>query len=231
MDKAVEDGSYPTWDMVQSLLEKFNVARGQAGKVRVQAKQVLGCLNNRRRLRKGKNVLVPEKSNCTLNDGPSKITTVNSDEVLSERETINISLLEFEARSSQDGAWYDVESFRKLRMLESGEKEVCVRFAGFGAEDDEWINVENAVRRRSLPCDAFNCVCIKPGDLICCFQESTEQAKYFDAHILDVKRKHHDVHGCCCMFLIRYDHDQTEEIVPLQRVYQRPYEGFINVIT
>ena len=52
---------------------------------------------------------------------------------------------------------------------------VGVRIAGFGAENDEWLNVKNVVRRCSLPCDAFKCVCIKPGDLICCFQESTEQ--------------------------------------------------------
>lgn len=106
-----------------------------------------------------------------------------------------------------------------------------MRFAGFGAEDDEWINVKNAVRRRSLPCDAFDCLHIKPGDLICCFQETIEQAKYFDAHVLEVKRKQHDVRDCCCMFLIHYDHDQTQEMVPLQRVYRRPKEDFIYVIT
>jgi len=190
MDKALEDrkGAYPTRDVIQYLVEKFNAARGQAGKVHVRAKQVSGW------------------------------------------DPIDDSEVEYEARSSKDGAWYDVHSFRKHRILKSDKKEVRVRFVGFRAEDDEWVNVKNAVRLRSLPCEAFDCAHIMPGEHICCFKEGIEEAKYFDAHVLKIERKRHDVRGCRCKFLICYDHDQTEERVPLKRVYRRPEEDFIYVI-
>jgi len=99
---------------------------------------------------------------------------------------------------------------------------VLVRFAGFGAEDDEWINVRKHVRQRSLPCESSECVAVLPGDLTLCFQEGKEQALYFDAHVLDAQRRRHDVRGCRCRFLVRYDHDQSEEIVPLRKVCRRP---------
>ncbi len=41
-------------------------------------------------------------------------------------------------------------------------------------------------------------------------QEGNEQALYFDADILDVQRRRHDVRGCRCRFWVRYRHDQTE---------------------
>lgn len=49
-------------------------------------------------------------------------------------------------------------------------KEVRVRFVGFGAEEDEWINVKNAVRERSIPLEHSECHKVKVGDLVCCFQ-------------------------------------------------------------
>ncbi|KAF3795916.1 SAWADEE HOMEODOMAIN-like protein 2 [Nymphaea thermarum] len=130
---------------------------------------------------------------------------------------------------------YDVASFVSHRMFETGDpasilmkdiklpyQEVCVRFTGFGSEEDEWINVKKHVRQRSLPCEAAECVVVLPGDLILCFQEGKEQALYFDAHVLDVQRRRHDVRGCRCRFLVRYDHDQSEEIVPLRKICRRP---------
>lgn len=119
-------------------------------------------------------------------------------------------------------------------------QEVLVRFAGFGPEEDEWVNVRKNVRPRSLPCESSECVAVLPGDLILCFQvrmqypdgiisyfgletchpfiefcflslqEGKEQALYFDAHVLDAQRRRHDVRGCRCRFLVRYDHDQSE---------------------
>lgn len=41
-------------------------------------------------------------------------------------------------------------------------------------------------------------------------QEGKEQALYFDAHVLDSQRRRHDIRGCRCRFLVRYDHDQSE---------------------
>ncbi|OMO74933.1 putative DNA binding protein [Corchorus capsularis] len=103
-----------------------------------------------------------------------------------------------------------------------GDPEVQVRFAGFGPEEDEWVNIRKHVRQRSLPCEASECVAVLPGDLILCFQEGKDQALYFDAHVLDAQRRRHDVRGCRCRFLVRYDHDQSEEIVPLRKVCRRP---------
>ncbi|KAI3774965.1 hypothetical protein L1987_49531 [Smallanthus sonchifolius] len=132
------------------------------------------------------------------------------------------SQMEYEAKSARDGAWYDVSTFLSHRSLETGDPEVFVRFAGFGAEEDEWVDVRKNVRQRSLPCEASECVAVLPADLILCFQEGKEQALYFDAHVLDAQRRRHDVRGCRCRFLVRYDHDQSEEIVALRKICRRP---------
>ncbi|KAG6756322.1 hypothetical protein POTOM_039749 [Populus tomentosa] len=132
------------------------------------------------------------------------------------------SYMEFEAKSARDGAWYDVGTFLSHRYLDKGDPEVLVRFAGFGPDEDEWLNVCRQVRQRSLPCEASECVAVLPGDLILCFQEGKDQALYFDAHVLDAQRRRHDVRGCRCRFLVRYDHDQSEEIVPLRKICRRP---------
>lgn len=52
----------------------------------------------------------------------------------------------------------------------NGFQEVLVRFAGFGNEEDEWVNVRKHVRQRSLPCESSECIVVLPGDLILCFQ-------------------------------------------------------------
>ncbi|GFP78635.1 protein sawadee homeodomain homolog 2 [Phtheirospermum japonicum] len=134
--------------------------------------------------------------------------------------------MEFEAKSARDGAWYDVSSFLSYRSLETGEPDALVRFAGFGPEEDEWVNIRRHVRQRSLPCESSECVIVLPGDLILCFQEGKEQALYFDAHVLDSQRRRHDVRGCRCRFLVRYDHDESEEIVPLRKICRRPETDF-----
>lgn len=59
-------------------------------------------------------------------------------------------------------------------------QEVLVRFAGFGSEEDEWINVRKNVRPRSLPCESSECVAVLPGDLILCFQVGMCHNKLFD---------------------------------------------------
>jgi hypothetical protein len=65
---------------------------------------------------------------------------------------------------------YDVSAFIDKRNLDTDLPEVKVRFAGFGSEEDEWVNITNAVRQRSLPCETTECVAVLPGDLILCFQ-------------------------------------------------------------
>ncbi|MCO5612398.1 hypothetical protein L7F22_066665 [Adiantum nelumboides] len=151
---------------------------------------------------------------------PNRAPTVVA--VPSGGKVIEPQKMEFEAKSSRDKAWYDVESFSGHRLVESADPEVRVRFAGFGPEEDEWVNVRTGVRQRSLPCEAAECVAVLPGDLILCFQEGSEQALYFDARIKEVERRRHDVRGCRCRFLVEYDHDKVVEIVPLRKVCRRP---------
>ncbi|RDY00968.1 Protein SAWADEE HOMEODOMAIN-like 2, partial [Mucuna pruriens] len=132
------------------------------------------------------------------------------------------SELEFEARSSKDGAWYDVEAFLAHRFLSTGEAEVHVRFIGFGAEEDEWINIKSSVRERSVPLENTECCNLKAGDPVLCFQERRDQAIYYDAHIVEIQRRMHDIRGCRCLILICYDHDNSEERVRLRRLCRRP---------
>ncbi|KAL9272884.1 sawadee homeodomain homolog 2-like protein [Drosera capensis] len=201
----------------------------RAGKITVQEKQVWNWFQNRR---------YSLRNRMARTSGKLTVTSMPRDDVASARtipqalhpvpapfggkSASENSQMEFEAKSSRDGAWYDVQGFLSHRYLEAGDHEVLVRFAGFGSEEDEWINVRKHVRQRSLPCESTECVAVIPGDLILCFQEGKEQALYFDAHVLDAQRRRHDVRGCRCRFLVRYDHDQTEEIVPLRKVCRRP---------
>ncbi|GAA0175755.1 hypothetical protein LIER_28869 [Lithospermum erythrorhizon] len=54
------------------------------------------------------------------------------------------------------------------------------------------------------------------------FSGDKEQARYYDAHVLRIERRLHDIRGCRCVFLIRYDHDDTKERVYLKRLCCRP---------
>ena len=49
-------------------------------------------------------------------------------------------------------------------------KEVRVRFVGFGAEEDEWVNIKRAIRERSVPLENTECSNLKVGDQVLCFQ-------------------------------------------------------------
>uniref|UniRef100_A0A0E0B1S2 SAWADEE domain-containing protein n=1 Tax=Oryza glumipatula TaxID=40148 RepID=A0A0E0B1S2_9ORYZ len=101
-------------------------------------------------------------------------------------------------------------------------EEVRVRFQGFGAEEDEWINVRKAIRLQSIPLESSECKLIREGDLVLCFKESNDEALHFDAHVLEIQRKQHDIRGCRCVFLVEYDHDGTQERVNLRRLSRRP---------
>lgn len=49
-------------------------------------------------------------------------------------------------------------------------QEARVRYAGFGKEDDEWVNVKRGVRERSIPLEPSECQKVEEGDLVLCFQ-------------------------------------------------------------
>ena len=58
-------------------------------------------------------------------------------------------------------------------------KEVRVRFVGFGAEEDEWVNIKQAVRERSVPLEHSECQKVKAGDLVLCFQVTMQNIQLF----------------------------------------------------
>ncbi|XP_021683099.1 protein SAWADEE HOMEODOMAIN HOMOLOG 2 isoform X2 [Hevea brasiliensis] len=227
----------PAREVLVALAEKFSESAERKGKIVVQMKQVWNWFQNRRYAIRAKSSKAPVKLNVTPMSReestpvrsvpqpvaasiPTPLPTTTA--ASSARATTENSYMEFEAKSARDGAWYDVGTFLSHRHLDTGDPEVLVRFAGFGPDEDEWVNIRKLVRQRSLPCEASECVAVLPGDLILCFQEGKDQALYFDAHVLDAQRRRHDVRGCRCRFLVRYDHDLSEEIVPLRKVCRRP---------
>ncbi|XP_027354197.1 protein SAWADEE HOMEODOMAIN HOMOLOG 2-like [Abrus precatorius] len=233
------NNAMPARDVLAALADKFSASPDRKGKITVQMKQVWNWFQNKRYAIRAKSSKTPGKLNITpmprddanpvrsMPQGPQQptaapIPAASGSVPTTVKATPENSVMEFEAKSGRDGAWYDVASFISHRYLETSDPEVLIRFAGFGAEEDEWVNVRRNVRPRSLPCESSECVAVLPGDLILCFQEGKEQALYFDAHVLDAQRRRHDVRGCRCRFLVRYDHDQSEEIVPLRKVCRRP---------
>lgn len=233
----------PARDLLVALADKFTESADRKGKTFVQMKQVWNWFQNRRYAIRAKTSKTPVKLNVSpmsrdestpvrsvpqpvvapINAPapiPAAMTTASAPH--SARTATESFYMEFEAKSSRDGAWYDVGTFLSHRHLDSGDPEVLVRFAGFGPDEDEWINIRKHVRQRSLPCEASECVAVLPNDLILCFQEGKDQALYYDAHVLDAQRRRHDVRGCRCRFLVRYDHDLSEEIVPLRKICRRP---------
>lgn len=227
------NNSMPARELLVGLADRFSESKERKGKITVQMKQVWNWFQNRRYAIRAKLSRNPGKLSVSSmpRDDPMPGRNVPQPFVApipapsvagSGRSASENSIMEFEAKSGRDGAWYDVANFFSHRYLDTGDPEVLVRFAGFGPEEDEWVNVRKHVRQRSLPCESSECVAVLPGDLILCFQEGKEQALYFDAHVLDAQRRRHDVRGCRCRFLVRYDHDQSEEIVPLRKVCRRP---------
>ncbi|CAN0891323.1 Protein SAWADEE HOMEODOMAIN HOMOLOG 2 [Linum grandiflorum] len=233
----------PDREVLVAIADKFSESPGRKGKISVQMKQVWNWFQNRRYAIRAKSSKAPAKLNITqvprddtnpvknaphplgppaFVHAPTNIAAPSVPVPVPGRMPSENSSMEFEAKSGRDGAWYDVGKFLSHRYLDKGEPEVLVRFSGFGSDEDEWINVRKNVRQRSFPCEASECVAVLAGDLILCFQEGKDQALYFDAHVLDAQRRRHDVRGCRCRFLVRYDHDQSEEIVPLRKVCRRP---------
>lgn len=45
-----------------------------------------------------------------------------------------------------------------------------MRYVGFGPEEDEWINVRKSVRERSVPLENSECIKVRVGDSVLCFQ-------------------------------------------------------------
>ncbi|XP_074338105.1 protein SAWADEE HOMEODOMAIN HOMOLOG 1-like isoform X2 [Apium graveolens] len=199
-------------EFFKKLARSFNSASARATKQKLKWSETW---YQNRQLESGSKDKKPDVS--TLNKTDETITSKDAGD-----EKHDYSNLKFEAKSSNDGAWYDVEKFVTYRTSRSKQTEARVRFVGYGPEDDEWLNVKESIRECSLGIDHSECQILKPGNHVVCFQEKNDSAKYYDAHIVDIKRKRHDARGCRCDFHIRYNHDNVEETVDLNRLYRRP---------
>ncbi|RDX92281.1 Protein SAWADEE HOMEODOMAIN-like 2, partial [Mucuna pruriens] len=221
------NNAMPAREALTALAEKFSNSPDRKGKITVQMKQVSNWFQNKRHAIRTKSGKTPGKLNIIPmpRDDSTPVRSIPQQPTASAsavQATLENSVTEFEAKSGRDGAWYDVATFLSYRYLETSDPEVLVQISGFGRDEDEWINIPKHVRQRSLPCESSECVVVIPGDLILCFQEGMDQALYFDAHVLDAQRRRHDLRGCRCRFLVRYDHDQSEEIVPIRKICRRP---------
>ncbi|KAL9251844.1 SAWADEE HOMEODOMAIN HOMOLOG 1-like protein [Drosera capensis] len=181
---------------------------------RIRVPQLV-AMENLRYIGNSKDPLVSSDTNLSNNIAETSI-------VLKGGKASEFSELAFEARSLRDNAWYDVASFLNFRILVTGDLEVRVRFAGFNNSHDEWVNAKTGVRERSIPLEASDCHRIKVGDLVLCFQERSDYAVYVDAHVIEIQRRLHDIKGCRCIFVVRYDDDKSEDKVPLERICRRP---------
>ncbi|KAK9937950.1 hypothetical protein M0R45_014714 [Rubus argutus] len=225
------NNTMPARELLVALAEKFSETAERKGKFQVQMKQVWNWFQNRRYAIRAKSSKVLGKLNVSpmprvestpvrnVPQGPQPIAVpIHAPSVPSSaRGASENPILEFEAKSGRMLLaffniliivfLYDVANFLSHRHLETGDPEVLVRFAGFGPEEDEWVNVRKHVRQRSLP-PHVNHQSVLQFSL---------ETSYF------VFRK---VKSRLCtlmpMFLVRYVHDQSEEIVPLRKVCRRP---------
>ncbi|KAF5819292.1 putative Chromo-like domain superfamily, SAWADEE domain, protein SAWADEE HOMEODOMAIN 1/2 [Helianthus annuus] len=218
MDRMLkESGKVPNLEVIKRLTTRFNGSAGRAGKPLLKWTEVRNWFLYKH------GIMSNDTSHTVPNNSPpvQEACVMNETSDISKGEKfIDLSKLEFEAKSS-DGAWYDVEIFITYRFISSSGYEVLVRYDGFGPEEDEWVHVKN-VRERSVPLEHSECDKITVGDTVLCFQEKTDMARHYDAQILDIQRKLHDIRGCRCIFLIRYEHDNSEESVRLKRLCCRP---------
>ncbi|KAL3655677.1 hypothetical protein CASFOL_000073 [Castilleja foliolosa] len=214
-EKSLED------EFCKNLARVFNRSSGRAGKPVVKWAEIQSWFQ------KNQGLFMESSYNA------ANTSSVVPEALVQNKETENpkmleglkaedLSKLEYEARSVKDGAWYDVDTFLSHRYIDSGDIEVRVKYVGFGTEEDEWVNARDSVRVRSVALEPSECQKVNIGDLVVCFQESQDQAKYYDAHVIEVQRRSHDIRGCRCLFLIRYDHDNAEERVRLRRLCCRP---------
>ncbi|KAL3498515.1 hypothetical protein ACH5RR_041247 [Cinchona calisaya] len=224
MEHLLKDAKGQSFDQefCKKLAGLFNCSKGRAGKPVVKWAEVQSWFQNRQQNDLSKDSadaarkLSPVPEACTL------IRTSENSQIPKGQKVPDVSKLEFEAKSLKDGAWYDIETFLAHRFLDSGEAEVRVRYVGFGPEEDEWVNVIKSIRERSISLEHSECYKVTVGDIVLCFQERKDVARYYEAEVVDIQRRLHDIRGCRCLFTIRYTHDKIEEKVRLRRLCFRP---------
>lgn len=199
MEKLLEKSGEETCskEFCQKIAISFNRSAGRAGKPLVKWTEVQ-CWFQKWQQEHPKLIFAPNsgKNESEIPANCSTDRTNENSQTPKGQKIADLSELEFEAKSSTDGAWYDVDTFLGHRFLDSDEVEVLVRFVGFGAEEDEWINVKKGIRQRSVPLENSECHKVKVGDLLLCFQERRDHAIYYDAHVIGIQRRMHDIRGC-----------------------------------
>ncbi|RAL38002.1 unnamed protein product [Cuscuta campestris] len=229
MDSILQDSKANVLDQdfCKKLAKAFNRSKGRTRQPVVKWMEIQNWFKNRQKICLEKDT--PADATKVLPDVPEshppdkEKETSNIQKVLSSAEKApDLSELEFEARSSKDGAWYDIDSFISHRYLSSGDAEVLVRFIGFGEEEDEWVNIRRSVRERSIGLEHSECNKVMVGDSVLCFQEKKDLARYFEARVTEIQKRLHDIRGCRCLFVIQYAHDNTQETVRLKRLCFRP---------
>ncbi|CAK9310675.1 unnamed protein product [Citrullus colocynthis] len=243
MDNILKDSGDQTLgqEFFQDVALHFSCSLWRAGKSPVSAEQVHAWFENRKKeLRSsGKKARPPPPPPLPPSPSPPPptpppklllyhsesnfVTDAPSSEPPDFKgKATDLSELAFEAFSSRDHAWYDVASFLSYRVNCHGELDARVRYAGFGKDEDEWVNVARGVRDRSIPLESSECYRVKVGDLVLCYREGQDHALYFDAYVVEIQRRLHDIGGCRCIFVVRYDYDHYEEKVHLGRLCCRP---------
>jgi hypothetical protein len=59
-------------------------------------------------------------------------------------------------------------------------------------------------------------------------QEENESARYYDACIVNVERKKHDVRGCRCKFMVQYEHNRSMVNIMFSLLYYCPFNEMSN---
>ncbi|CAI0423345.1 unnamed protein product [Linum tenue] len=215
-------------DFCKGLASSFSLSPNRAGKPAITWQQVHNWFQDKHKRTHPEPEATLEPLRLEFRaDLPNGAAVVESAPLISFQKrkgskAPDLSELIFEAKSSKDFAWYDVACFLNYRILYSGELEVRVRFAGFRNTEDEWVNLKAGVRERSIPLEPSECHLVKVGDLIMCFRERYEQAVYYDARIVEIRRGPHDSDRCDCIFLVRYLLDHAEDKVGLEWICRRP---------
>ncbi|KAL9304432.1 hypothetical protein ACSQ67_021695 [Phaseolus vulgaris] len=197
--------------LCQEIAKRFSSLSNAAGKTPLSWLQVEQWFKDRQRVSQNKDSssssLLPLSADLSSSKGT---------------QATDISDLAFEARSTKDIAWHDIALFLNYRVLCTGELEVRVRYAGFGKEQDEWVNVKQGVRERSVPLAPSECHRVQDGNLVLCFLERDDYALYCDARVMKIQRRIHDPTECTCTFIVRFLHDHSEEGVSWNRLCCRP---------
>ncbi|KAJ7951722.1 Protein SAWADEE HOMEODOMAIN like [Quillaja saponaria] len=219
--KEVGEKSLDDQELCIELATSFSSSSNRAGKSTITREQVQEWFQNKQEELQAKVTPSPSTLGLVVDlSDASDSSNAHHSSPKRKGKAADLTELAFEAKSSKDFAWYDVASFLTYRVVSSGELEVRVRYAGFSKDEDEWVNVKRAIRERSIPLEPSECQKVEVGDLVLCFQERENYAVYCDAYVVDILRLHD--RGCRCNFLVRYDHDNTEEKVMWDRLCCRP---------